>query len=231
MKKILLIFTTLITFALSLPLVVTPVSSANCVLNVVSQGEPTVNNPLSFYIDNAVPGSIYGVNLSRNGFGSVYNSGSITASGTTINLEVPGSSLSVVGLYEFQSFRLSDPFEDCSDPPPFNVVALGAGSSCTSFLNCIGTLNPVASKYPTEEGLAAKLISDLLPTILGIFGFLTVIMIVISGIQFITSSGNPEGAAAARGRLTFALVGFIVIILALAILQIIDRIFLGTPVA
>ena len=127
MKKILLIFTTLITFALSLPLVVTPVSSANCVLNVVSAGEPTVNNPLSFYIDNAVPGSDYRVNLFRDGFGVVYDSGLITASGTTINLQVPGSSLSVVGLYEFTSFRLGNIFEDCSDPPPFNVSPAASG--------------------------------------------------------------------------------------------------------
>ena len=75
--------------------------------------------------------------------------------------------------------------------------------------------------------MVAKLISDILPIVLGLGGFLTVIIIVISGIQFITSSGNPEAAAAARSRLIFALVGFAIIILAFAITQIIDKIFLG----
>jgi len=79
----------------------------------------------------------------------------------------------------------------------------------------------------TAGNLIGKLIGDILPIVLGIAGFLTVIFVIISGIQFVTSSGNPEAAAAARSRLIFALVGFIVIILAFAITQIVDRIFLG----
>ena len=73
----------------------------------------------------------------------------------------------------------------------------------------------------------AGLISAFLPAILGIAGFLTVIFIVISGIQFILSSGNPEAAAGARNRLIFALVGFALIVLAFAILAIVNRLFLG----
>lgn len=71
------------------------------------------------------------------------------------------------------------------------------------------------------------IISAILPYVFGIAGFLSVIIIVISGIQFITSSGNPEAAASARNRLIFALIGLAVIILAFAILQIVDRLFLG----
>ncbi|OGD84948.1 hypothetical protein A2165_02035 [Candidatus Curtissbacteria bacterium RBG_13_40_7] len=87
------------------------------------------------------------------------------------------------------------------------------------------------ARFPRTSTFIADLISAFLPAILAIAGFLTVIFIVISGIQFITSSGNPEAAAGARGRLTFALVGFAVIILAFAITQIVDRIFLGSGVA
>ena len=72
-----------------------------------------------------------------------------------------------------------------------------------------------------------KIISAILPYIFGIAGFLSVIVIVISGIQFITSSGNPEAAAGARNRLIFALIGLAIIILAFAFLQIIDKLFLG----
>jgi len=86
------------------------------------------------------------------------------------------------------------------------------------------------TKKFTETGLVGQIISSFLPIILGIAGFVTVIIIVISGIQFVTSGGNPEAAAAARGRLTFAIIGFVIIILAFAILQIVNRIFLGTKV-
>lgn len=90
-------------------------------------------------------------------------------------------------------------------------------------------------QLPTSQGsffnrstrLITLLISRLLPVALGLAGFLTVIVIVISGIQFASSSGNPEAAAAARGRLTFALVGFGLIILSYAIARIVDRAFLG----
>ena len=78
-----------------------------------------------------------------------------------------------------------------------------------------------------SQGSVGGLISGFLLPIISIAGFLTVIFIVISGIQFILSSGNPEAAAGARGRLMFALVGFALIILAFAILAIVNRLFLG----
>ena len=82
-------------------------------------------------------------------------------------------------------------------------------------------------KFARTKTFVGNLISAFLPAVLGIAGFITVIFIVISGIQFITSSGNPEAAAGAKNRLIYALVGFALIVLAFAITQIIDKIFLG----
>lgn len=79
----------------------------------------------------------------------------------------------------------------------------------------------------TYSGLIGQVITRILPIILTIAGFITVIVIIISGIQFVLSSGNPEAAAAAKNRLIYAIVGFIIIVLAFAILQIVNRIFLG----
>ena len=78
-----------------------------------------------------------------------------------------------------------------------------------------------------SQGTVGGILSGFLPAILGIAGFLTVIFIVISGIQFIMSSGNPEAAAGAKNRLIFALVGFALIVLSFAILAIVNRLFLG----
>jgi len=82
----------------------------------------------------------------------------------------------------------------------------------------------------TADGLVGQLISAILPIVLGIAGFVTVIIIIISGLQFITSSGNPEAAGTARNRLIFAIIGFVVIILSFAVLQIVNQIFLGTGI-
>ena len=115
----------------------------------------------------------------------------------------------------------------------FTVTTGGwAGSGCQGFLDCISDINiPGLEPEFTEQGLVGKIISAFLPAILGVAGFITVIIIVISGIQFVTSGGNPEAAAAARGRLTFAIIGFVIIVLAFAILQIVNNIFLGTTIA
>jgi len=135
-----------------------------------------------------------------------------------------------------------------SGPHAFFVEDIGFGgvnaNSPTTCNNGNGLINIVGSsvniqppKLPisptgnfTATGLVGQIISAFLPIILGIAGFVTVIIIVISGIQFVTSGGNPEAAAAARGRLTFAIIGFVIIVLAFAILQIIDKIFLGTNI-
>lgn len=81
-----------------------------------------------------------------------------------------------------------------------------------------------------ESGFIAELINRVLPYVFGIAGFIAVIMIVVSGIQFMTSSGNPEAAAAARGRLIFALIGFALIVLSYIVLQFVDQLFLGNVV-
>ena len=116
----------------------------------------------------------------------------------------------------FSGYCIDDPFL----PPP---------AICNNFLLClIGIEVPgLPGKFPTEQGLVANILTAVLPIILTLAGFITVIVIVVSGVQFITSGGNPEAAAAAKNRLVFAIIGFIIIILSYAILQIVNRLFLG----
>jgi len=119
-----------------------------------------------------------------------------------------------------------------SDCPSFSVTRAGGGgaggAACQGFIDCLSDIAVLGLKPEfTEQGLVGKIISAFLPALLGIAGFVTVIIIIISGIQFVTSGGNPEAAAAARGRLTFAIIGFVIIVLAFAILQIVDKLFLG----
>ena len=87
-----------------------------------------------------------------------------------------------------------------------------------------------AGKFVTAQGLPAQIISALLTVIFPIAGFITAIMIVISGIQFVTSKGDPKAAEAAKGRLTYAIIGFIVILLSFAILQTINFLFLKSGI-
>lgn len=95
--------------------------------------------------------------------------------------------------------------------------------------NCLSGITSPATKF-SETGLVGTLIGTMIPIALGVGGMLTVIFIIISGIKFITSGGDPKGAAAAKDRLVYAIIGFIVLILAFAALQIVDKIFLNSGV-
>ena len=48
-------------------------------------------------------------------------------------------------------------------------------------------------------------------------GLAAVIVIIISGLQYITSGGNPEKAASAKNILTYAVIGLLVAVLAQAL--------------
>lgn len=112
----------------------------------------------------------------------------------------------------------------------FNSSVFAQAPACQGF-DCLEEIKNPDLTVESEVGLPAKIISVFLPAILGIAGFITVIIIIIAGIGFITSRGDPKGAEAAKGRLTYALIGFIILILAFAILQIINSIFLGRGLA
>ena len=128
-----------------------------------------------------------------------------------------------VGVWHPPSSTL--PFEECGLRIPFTVVT--DVSSCEGLIGCLSAISVPGLKFTNHATFIGDLIGNILPIVLALGGFITVIIIVISGIQFITSSGNPEAAAAARSRLIFALVGFAIIILAFAITQIVNRIFIG----
>lgn len=63
---------------------------------------------------------------------------------------------------------------------------------------------------------------------IGIVGLVAFVAMIVSGIQFLTSYGNEERASAAKRTATFAIVGFLIAILAYAIVSIISSLQLGT---
>lgn len=70
---------------------------------------------------------------------------------------------------------------------------------------------------------------QLLPSLIGIAfvvgSIIFFFMIVISGIQWITSGGDKNAVEAARGRLTQALIGIVILFSAFAIVKLIEGFF------
>lgn len=68
-------------------------------------------------------------------------------------------------------------------------------------------------------------IHTILEVVSGIIGALALLMIVVSGLRYITSAGDPQKASSAKNGIIYALVGLIIAIMAEAIIAfVINRI-------
>jgi hypothetical protein len=70
----------------------------------------------------------------------------------------------------------------------------------------------------------ADIISALLPYIYGLAGFLILLYAVMGGYQIMTSQGEPKAMAQGRDKITYAIVGFIIMAVSYWILQLVGQI-------
>lgn len=97
----------------------------------------------------------------------------------------------------------------------------------TSSVSAVNLPTSPTTKFGSGSDLPAQIINAFLLPILTILSFLAALYIVLAGFKFVRSGGDPKAVEEARGRLVFAIVGFIVLILAVAITQIVDKVILG----
>ena len=62
-------------------------------------------------------------------------------------------------------------------------------------------------------------LQQILQIVLGIFGAVAVLMIVIAGLKFVTSAGNPQSAGKAKNTILYAVIGLIIIVASEAIVS------------
>jgi hypothetical protein len=60
-------------------------------------------------------------------------------------------------------------------------------------------------------------VSTILSIVFGIIGALALLMIVVSGLRYITSAGNPEKTSKAKNGIVYAIVGLVIAVSAEAI--------------
>lgn len=66
-----------------------------------------------------------------------------------------------------------------------------------------------------------ELLTRVLGILLGIVGLVSIVYIVIGGYKYVTSNGDPEQIESAKGTITNALIGVVVVLLAFALVRII----------
>lgn len=82
---------------------------------------------------------------------------------------------------------------------------------------------------PAQLNDFTDVFSNLVGAVLGFAGIALFIMLIVGGFQYITSGGDPKRAEAARHTLTSAIVGLVLVVLALLILTFIAE-FTGADV-
>lgn len=93
-----------------------------------------------------------------------------------------------------------------------------------------GQIDPIGQcapkvKFPDDLWLIGLAVIDILLTLAGI---IAVVMIIIAGINYITTMGNPEKGSSARKRITNSLIGLGIVLIASAVVTFIGRSLGGT---
>lgn len=89
-----------------------------------------------------------------------------------------------------------------------------------------GIYNPVIGRFGFGEGyqIIAELIGKILNLAFMIGGLVLLVMIIVSGIQWMLAGGDKQAVSSAQGRLTSAVIGFIILASAFAIISLIANI-------
>ena len=69
------------------------------------------------------------------------------------------------------------------------------------------------------------IINSLLPTVFYLAGLILFIIIIIGGFGMLTSGGSPEKMKAAQGKITSAVIGFVIIFISYWLMRILEIVF------
>ena len=84
---------------------------------------------------------------------------------------------------------------------------------------------PGFERFKFADATISDIISALLPYVFVLAGLILFGFLIFGGFELLTSAGNPDKVKAAQGKITNAIVGFIIIFLSYWIVQILEIIF------
>lgn len=85
--------------------------------------------------------------------------------------------------------------------------------------------NPAITKFPTATSNLGTFLTSTFDLVIFAAGFLMFFWMLWGVFQYIFAGGNKEGLGKARSRITWALVGFILIVMAFAVRNYLEKIF------
>ena len=78
--------------------------------------------------------------------------------------------------------------------------------------------------FKFENGTIGDVFSELLPYIYVVAGLILLIMLIMGGFGLMTSAGNPDKTKAGYGKITNALIGFLIIFVSYFVVQLVETI-------
>ena len=102
------------------------------------------------------------------------------------------------------------------------TLAAGTGTTGTGH-----TIKPVGDSA-TDQNLSGKIV-DILNVIIGAIGILAVGIVILGGVQYMTSSGDAGKVKKAKDTILYGIIGLIIVALAFAIVNFVIRTVLAQP--
>jgi len=75
---------------------------------------------------------------------------------------------------------------------------------------------------PLEHDTIGQLLESIANSITTVVGAIAVIMFIIAGVLFVTSAGNPDQVTKAKSFLKYAIIGFIIALIASTLVQVVE---------
>lgn len=102
-----------------------------------------------------------------------------------------------------------------------SAMQVASAAAVNVFKPCEGNADSAVCKSAAGEtqDSASGMITIVINTLLFVLGIISVIMIVIGGIRYTTSGGDPSGLKTARDTIIYSVVGLVVAIMAYAIVN------------
>ena len=76
--------------------------------------------------------------------------------------------------------------------------------------------------FKFENATLGEIIGQLLPYVYVVAGLVLLLMLIAGGIGLMTSAGNPDKSKAAFGRISGALIGFVIIFISYFVAKIVE---------
>lgn len=94
----------------------------------------------------------------------------------------------------------------------------------------VSALPVFAIENPIQFGSIEELIGGIFNAILAVVGALALILLALGGIQYMTSGGDKIAVEQARGRITSAIVGLVVVFGAWLVINFVGSLLTGKPI-